>query len=610
MSCGTEQLLASMERILTEKRRNISGTLCEYLSHFIILGILILGYYQATVTFFPPADYSTINLSITEASTPFEIYTNLVNGPIITPNLNLYLQLGEILSNAATSVRSIAIQTAYGRSFTNLLYAGDLHFAPNNDLTHNLISYLNRTYSQIQNVPIYVHDSEKDGVNFILNHLDSSALAFIVLRDISHNKINYVIRQNYTTLPNTNEIIIAPAIGLQTTYQQYLLSGFLSIQRAVDDWIFHYTNVSQVNDPVCTSSVPNFAYTPYPTYSYDQNLFYSAVGFLMGLAMVMSTMYPVSKLTKSIVEEKETRMRELMKIMGLHNWVYTMSWFLNGFILFFFIAVTATWLTTSSFLVSSNSFLIFLFFFFFCMSEINFAFLISVFFSNSKLAAIFGPVILFSTILPRYIFYTTNGNEFVGYKILACILSPTAFAFGADIISNYEYGGIGVQFSNISNGSFNFGTVLIMLWLDFYIYAFLAWYLDRIIPHEMGTHYSPFFIVSPKYWYSSFIWMFSSSSGQLNEEQLAFFNDMPEFSEEACLENPGLEFVPPELRPFAKIRIKDLGKRYDDGKVAVHNLSLAMLEGQITCLLGHNGAGENTFIFFYFYYFILILSPW
>jgi ABC-type Na+ transport system ATPase subunit NatA len=39
------------------------------------------------------------------------------------------------------------------------------------------------------------------------------------------------------------------------------------------------------------------------------------------------------------------------------------------------------------------------------------------------------------------------------------------------------------------------------------------------------------------------------------------------------------------------VQISSLRKRYPDGRLAVKDLSLCMLEGQITCLLGHNGAG-------------------
>ena len=45
-----------------------------------------------------------------------------------------------------------------------------------------------------------------------------------------------------------------------------------------------------------------------------------------------------------------------------------------------------------------------------------------------------------------------------------------------------------------------------------------------------------------------------------------------------------------------KVIARGMEKRYPNGKVAVKDFSLAMLEGQITCLLGHNGAGKSSVI--------------
>ena len=52
-----------------------------------------------------------------------------------------------------------------------------------------------------------------------------------------------------------------------------------------------------------------------------------------------------------------------------------------------------------------------------------------------------------------------------------------------------------------------------------------------------------------------------------------------------------IEQLAVDQRSMVQVRICDLKKRYADGKFAVKGVSIGMLEGQITCLLGHNGAG-------------------
>ncbi len=619
------QLVACLGRIATEKRRTLRGTCCEFTSHLIIMSILVFGFLLSKVENFQAKTYSSIDVKIPPATVatltatddsvtadvnPFEeigafalqTYTSIMSGPLVVPDFDQYIRIGNFLSNYRFVYGSLLTQTGYGRSFTNLLFLGDLHFSPSSQVTYDLIDHLNTSYTEFASLNIFVHDTEEEGVNFILDHLDSPALALISLREVSNSKVNYVIRQNYTTLPNTNSIVQSATIGLDTQYQQYFLSGFLSMERAIDEWVFEYTGAtSNTKYEECSAGAPSPVFIPFPTFAYEQNPYYTSVGFLLGLAMIMSTMYPMSKLTKSIVEEKETKMRELMKIMGLKDWIHRFTWFITAFILFFWIAITSTLITTGSFLTKSNSFLLFLYFFLFTLSEISFSFLLSVFFSNSKLAAIVAPVLLFATILPRYSFYTTNNEEVVVNKVLACLLSPTAFAFGADIISDYEYGGLGIQFDNIATGKFNFFIVLFMLWIDFYIYAFLAWYFDQVIPHENGTAKHPLFIFNWKYWASSCCccWFLCFPINERSDD-IHNFEAMPEFNGDSGQDGDSrnVEIILPEMQYKACVRIKSLGKRYDDGKVAVRNLSLSMLEDQITCLLGHNGAGAILFVTF------------
>ena len=297
---------------------------------------------------------------------------------------------------------------------------------------------------------------------------------------------------------------------------------------------------------------------------------------------------------KSLVEEKETKMREVMKIMGLRDWVHHLSWFITSFILFFWIAITCTLITTATFLRSSNKSIIFAYFFLFTMSEVTMAFLIAVFFNNSKLASIVGPVILFLTLLPRFIFLSTNSNEASTDKFLASLLSPTAFSLGADIIASYESINIGVQYSNINTGDYSFSDALGLMVLDIFWYGLGAWYFDQVLPTEYGTPRHPLFLFQLSYWCPGL-----RVKGYNAIKDKAIFNELPEMMtlasgnavEMGALGN--IEQLAVDQRSMVQVRICDLKKRYADGKFAVKGVSVGMLESQITCLLGHNGAGTD-----------------
>lgn len=300
-------------------------------------------------------------------------------------------------------------------------------------------------------------------------------------------------------------------------------------------------------------------------------------------------MYPVSKLIKAVVEEKESKMREVMKIMGLRSWAHQLSWLLTALALFLWIALSSSVLCTSSFLPNSDPRLVFLFLATFCLSEITFSFLIASFFSKAKLAAIIGPVCLFCSILPRYIFFGTNRYEEQQSKYLASLLSPSAFSFGADILADYEYSGVGVQLHNMDDGLYTFRGCIQIMFFDFLCYGVLAWYFDQVVPGDVGTPLHPLFLFQKEYWCPGRGGVGEGEDGV--EEALASHLQHP-------LSPPTshVESISPEDQGSVRVLITGLCKLFGDGKYGVRHLSVAMLKDQITCLLGHNGAGGKVII--------------
>ena len=284
--------------------------------------------------------------------------------------------------------------------------------------------------------------------------------------------------------------------------------------------------------------------------------------------------------------------------MGLRDWAHQTSWFINAFILFFWIAISCTFVSHNSFLPKTDSFLLFLYFFAFCLSEITFSFLIASFFSKAKLAAMVAPVVLFAGILPRFIFYTSNPYEQQQSKFFASLLSPTAFSFGADILSSYEYAGVGVQVYNMNQGLYSFSDSIKMMFADFILYGVLAWYLDQVVPLDIGTPKHPLFIFQLSYWFP--VW------SHRNDTDFEFSQPV-EYDASSALDTSSVQFIPEQDRSRTQVLISHLRKRYPDGKLAVKDVSLCFLEGEITCLLGHNGAGYYLFIYYYYYYVCYIV---
>lgn len=508
----------------------------------------------------------------------------LLASPIPVPSLDQYVAASRGLSSMLSDeeLPIILQDSSYGRAWGNLLTLGALHLSPDSAVVREFREYLEETHPDITDyVPIQVHDSEETALTYVNSNLNNRTWAIIDLSGyVNDQDISYKIRMNYTTLPNTNLIVNFISIGLDRKYERYYLSGYLTLQRTLNEFAMARLG--------CNSSdvASNLWSMPMPTAAYNQNSFFQAVGFLLGLTIAMAFMYPTSRTIKSMVEEKELRLKETLSILGVRAWAHFWSWLLTNLVVFAVIAILVTLALTSQVLKHSNPFYIFLYIGLFSTSTIGFCFVVAACCSKAKFAAIIGPMALFATLLPRYIFFGSNRYEAIPAKLWASLLPCTAFAFGADIVADYEYAEVGIQSWNISEGQYSFSTALGFLFFDTLLYTFLGWYLELVIPRQYGVARPWYFLVSLSYWKSFFI--------------------IPPSAPELCIVGADAQMEEAEnYEPVTdsswvpRVVIDDLVKRYNkkpDVPPAVDHLNLTLYESQITCLLGHNGAGKTSTI--------------
>ena len=68
---------------------------------------------------------------------------------------------------------------------------------------------------------------------------------------------------------------------------------------------------------------------PFPTPSIDYNAFFMRAARLFGLLFAFTFLFPSSRMLQDIVVEKEARLREGMRIMGLTSAELMTSWYLT-----------------------------------------------------------------------------------------------------------------------------------------------------------------------------------------------------------------------------------------------------------------------------------------
>ena len=129
---------------------------------------------------------------------------------------------------------------------------------------------------------------------------------------------------------------------------------------------------------------------------YEDDDFIDNAGNLLNFFLVLVFMAPLYWLIHNIVNEKEQKVRELMRMMGLTDFPYWLSWFVYYTTIITVLCFIMTLILTPV-LASSNKFLVFLNIWIFGLSLFSFGIFISAFFSNGKAASIAGCFIYYFT---------------------------------------------------------------------------------------------------------------------------------------------------------------------------------------------------------------------
>eukprot|EP00039_Didymoeca_costata_P015168 m.253797 g.253797 ORF g.253797 m.253797 type:complete len:1742 (+) comp16164_c2_seq1:146-5371(+) len=330
---------------------------------------------------------------------------------------------------------------------------------------------------------------------------------------------------------------------------------------------------------------------PFPEWKDDS--FSLVIRAVLPLFLTLTLLFSALSITKNVVSEKESKIRDTLKMMGVAPWMQWFAWFMQ-YLMFLSISITIITLLAKlgSVLEHSDASLFFVFLFLFIIASINFMFLVSVFFDKASTAAAVAGVIWFGSYLP-YRFLTPRWALLgVSDKLGACLLSTTCMCIGANVIGQFEGSGEGIRWETInqavsSDDPFTFSYVLLMLIVDAVLYAILTLYLDAVFPGQFGVA-KPWYFFLPKSLQDCL-----EQSGSLfrrrglSLESISADNDdddIVDLDDDCSNLKAGIELN--ALRKVFKAPQGDV--------VAVKGTSLNMYEGQITALLGHNGAGKTT----------------
>ncbi|KAJ8535329.1 hypothetical protein ON010_g13409 [Phytophthora cinnamomi] len=348
------------------------------------------------------------------------------------------------------------------------------------------------------------------------------------------------------------------------------------------------TPLRQAPQPYLGASV-----SPFPIEAYTNSPFFDDISSVFAIIFILAYLYMTSRILVVFIQEKELRLREYMKILGVKERVIIATWYITYTIIIFASAVLQALAGLVGLFANSSVIVIFLFFFLFGLSVLCFGFFISTLFSNARTGSFVGMILFFLMYFVAQAFTDNSPEQDISN---ACILPPVALSFGLSTISDFESSGIGANFGNLDtlNVNFRLSTALKMFLVDCVLYTLLGLYFERVIPKQYGTSLKWYFPFSPSYWRGR------------KKSSLSNGTETPTDSllDNVVLDvNPNIERVSAELREQERrgevLSVQRLGKVFEvpgGKKVAVKGLDLVMYKDQITCLLGHNGAGKSTLI--------------
>jgi len=352
---------------------------------------------------------------------------------------------------------------------------------------------------------------------------------------------------------------------------RYGYSGFLSLQNFIDNLILQKETGN--TDAKIGSTITSRTVEAYTIDDFSANL-----QGQMSMFIAFPLLLPSLRFMNGILTEKEKKIREGMKIMGLRNSAFFLSWFITYFIIFTIISFLVSWALTKVFELSSFG-LIFLWHWEFSMTLMALSFLLTTFFSKAKVGNVAGFVVpLFLNFFKSLV----DAESSSAAHFIVSFVPQASISFSADQILGFEATRIGLTVDTVGLQVNNYKAIyhFIVMAIDFVLFIALGSYFDQVLPSEFGIRKHPLFCL-----------MRSKQNKKRRQSSIRRKDSLEEDNMEAA----GNALLAQD-ESNESIQVENLKKVFDNGKVAVDGVSFNMYKGQIFALLGHNGAGKTTTI--------------
>ena len=345
---------------------------------------------------------------------------------------------------------------------------------------------------------------------------------------------------------------------------------------------------------------------PFPVPCYIHDDFLLVLQGVLPLVLVISSSLAVSLLARVLTFEKEQKLQDMLSLMGVGVVEHWCSWI----VVYFFLLLPSTcfnWaiLSLGGIMAYSDKSVLLLVMLTYNLSLMSFSVLASVLFKTANVAGsatgLIYFLLFFLTPLVEYLEFSLS----VWQMLLVLLFSPSAYGLYVYYNIQFEVQTAGIQWNNIFLSPYNTDRsnpllCWLFLLLDTAAYFLLALYLQAVLPGVYGIRRPWYFPLDPRYWLGT---QRAVRWWQLLRRGRKYSVVEREDSSPLTGEGGSWEVLAEEEGPehlTKGVEIEQMGKVYTWGMLnrkkvsALHCLSLSLYEGQITALLGHNGAGKTS----------------
>ncbi|CAL8112749.1 unnamed protein product [Orchesella dallaii] len=396
-----------------------------------------------------------------------------------------------------------------------------------------------------------------------------------------NQKISYKIRLTNGYFYNTKDLFPWDfENGPGYSSDSYYYSSFSAIQLVIDKFLIERLSGKLPEYEVVTQAFP---YPPYKSWDID-SLYY----IFLPQFIVLGFVFVVPTIVSGVVSEKETGIKELMKLSGLPEYLHWLGWMLNSLSI---LIITVTIIVivlfvpfsseTGAVFEHSDPTLLWVILMIYAIWATTYCFSVSAFFERPTLAITFGILVwLVSFNALGLAMEESYGKDFaVGVRLLMCIFPNVAIHLALKAFCTFEAAEKGAKWGNMADSisavdSLTLLYVILMFLASICLNMVICLYAEAVMPKKYGVRKPFYFIFQPSQW------GFGKTKANASHETVSEPNKAG-FEDDLNGIKVGVE-------------IQKLRKQFGKSKVAVNDMSMKIYEGQIFCLLGQNGAGKTT----------------